>query len=117
PPIGNDDYYQLDDSYYQPGTGPFVVSADEGVLANDVGDGQHPLMAQLVQGPSAGVLTLLSDGSFEFQPDTSVPPPAQGYQFTYQAVMNGLVSLVTTVFLQNQKNLVGPQLTQVLLRG
>lgn len=58
-----------DDSYTVAEDQVLIVSADEGVLANDSHPDEEPLVAQLVSGPEQGTLELNADGSFVYTPD------------------------------------------------
>lgn len=77
----NDAPASLADSYAgDPGV-PLVISAAQGVLANDSdADAGTTLTAALVSGPSGGSLTLNADGSFIFS-----APAGGSYSFTYTA--------------------------------
>ncbi len=63
-PIASDDAYSTDED-------TVLNVAAPGVLGNDVDAGGDPLTAILETGPSNGALTLNSDGSFSFDPDTN----------------------------------------------
>jgi hypothetical protein len=64
PPDGNDD------GAYEAAVGtPLVVTAADGVLANDTDDDSPTIYAMLVSGPSNGTLTLNPDGSFTYTPN------------------------------------------------
>jgi hypothetical protein len=83
-PVAHDDTYQL------PATGPLLVSAAAGLLANDFAPAAGAMTVQLVQGPSSGTLALGADGSFVY---TAGPDgPAQGAWFTYRVIVNGVQS-------------------------
>lgn len=62
-PRANDDYFSATEQH------PLVVSAP-GVLGNDVDPESEQLSAYLVDAPLSGSLTLASDGSFTYTPDT-----------------------------------------------
>jgi VCBS repeat-containing protein len=62
-PRAVDDNYDVDE-----GT-TLVVSAAEGVLANDVDPEEDSMLAELVSSTSHGSLTFNSDGSFQYTPD------------------------------------------------
>lgn len=66
----NDFPVAVDDQYSTGVSQTLVVSAGAGVLANDNDDENDPLTAVLVRPPSHGDLTLESDGSFTYTPDT-----------------------------------------------
>ncbi|MCD0461883.1 Ig-like domain-containing protein [Roseiconus lacunae] len=70
------------DSYSTGEESALVVNVAEGVLANDSDPDSDPLTAQLVSGPSNGSLTLNSDGSFTYTPDTNFSGQDS---FSYQA--------------------------------
>jgi large repetitive protein len=91
PPQAENDYYAT-----APGT-TLNVAANQGVLANDVNTVPGQAMeAQLVQGggPVHGSLQFNSDGSFSYSPNTGFSGTDQ---FTYDDVVDGLVSNVATV--------------------
>ncbi len=84
----------VNDNYLIESAGTLVVSAANGVLANDSdGDGQT-LTATLVDGPSNGVLDLNDDGSFTYTPNVGFSGQDT---FTYRAVANGVSSNLATV--------------------
>src|SRR5438874_7068509 len=89
-PFANNDEYSVAQN------GSLNVSAALGVLANDYdGDGQ-PLTANLVTGPTNGVLTLRTDGSFSYTPNASF----MGYDhFTYAANDGAQIGNTATVTL------------------
>ncbi|OYV82260.1 MAG: hypothetical protein B7Z73_17220, partial [Planctomycetia bacterium 21-64-5] len=60
----------FNDQYYLPTGQTFTTTAANGVLANDSDADGDTLTARLVTGPSHGSLTLNSDGSFSYTPDT-----------------------------------------------
>jgi len=100
PPAAADDAYSTDEDT------PLVVAAP-GVLTNDT-DAGVPRTAQLVTGPSHGLLALNADGSFVYTPD----PNFFGIDgFTYQVDHNGLavagpaVVTITVVELSPQEEL------------
>ena len=87
-PEANDDSYTTDEDT------PLVVSAEDGVLANDFDADGDTLVAELVSGPSMGTLTLNADGSFSYTPDAD----ANGIDtFTYRARDGAVESNVATV--------------------
>lgn len=57
-----DDYSTLEDQ-------PLVISADLGVLANDIIPEGASVSATVVEGPENGLLTLSADGGFTYTPD------------------------------------------------
>jgi len=70
-----------DDAYSTPQDQPLAVPAG-GVLANDLDADGDPLSAVLVTGPASGVLTLNTDGSFEYAPNAGF---VGADSFTYRA--------------------------------
>ena len=63
-PVANDDHYSaIADQELD-------VNAANGVLANDTNADGNPLTSVLVAGPANGSLTLNSDGSFSYLPDS-----------------------------------------------
>jgi hypothetical protein len=68
--------------------------AGPGVLANDHGPIGAPLTASQVSGPSHGMLTLRSDGSFTYTPDAGF---SGSDSFTYKATASQRESNVATV--------------------
>jgi VCBS repeat-containing protein len=85
-PIGNVDSYDT-----SPGAVK-IVSAANGVLANDDPNGGDLLRANLVSGPAKGVLDFNADGSFQFNPNgefnTLDHGASETVSFTY-AAFNG----------------------------
>jgi VCBS repeat-containing protein len=77
----NDAPVANDDSYSTPHNTALTVYA-LGVLGNDTDPELDPLSAILVSGPSHGTVTLNSDGSFTYEPDTNF---AGTDSFTYKA--------------------------------
>ena len=88
PPIANNDSYS---------TTPNVqlsVNATSGVLANDSDPDGESLQAAVVTDVADGTLSLLADGSFDYQPD----PGFEGTDsFTYEASDGNLTSPPATV--------------------
>ncbi len=75
PPVATSDTYTtVEDT-------SLVVVASSGVLSNDTDVENDPLTAILVTGPSHGVITLNSDGSFSYVPDLNYNGPDS---FTYK---------------------------------
>ena len=74
--------------------GSLTVSADIGVLANDTDTENNPLTATMVGGPTNGNLTLNSDGSFTYTPNTGF---SGSDSFTYKANDGKLDSNTATV--------------------
>jgi VCBS repeat-containing protein len=62
PSVGVNDDYETDEDTL------LAVNVQNGVLANDYDAESDPLEAILVSGPSHGVLTLYSNGSFDYAP-------------------------------------------------
>ncbi len=63
-PVANPDAYTVNAG------STLIVTAAQGVLANDTNADGNPLTAQLVGGPANGQLTLNSDGSFSYMPNS-----------------------------------------------
>jgi VCBS repeat-containing protein len=87
----NDPPTAVDDSYTTPENTQLNVAAP-GVLGNDIDD--SPLTAVLVDDVTHGTLTLNSDGSFTYTPDTDYVGTDS---FTYQAYDGEYYSNVATV--------------------
>jgi VCBS repeat-containing protein len=83
-----------DDSYQASENTTLSVSADAGVLANDDDADFDPLTAALTIGPSHGSLTLNSDGSFIYTPNSGFLGTDT---FTYTASDGLLSSALATV--------------------
>jgi len=87
------------DAYTTEMDGELIVSAVNGVLAND-SPNNAPLVATLVSGPSAGTLTLAPNGSFTYRP---VACAAGSDVFRYRAVdanapiLGGIVDVTLTI--------------------
>jgi RHS repeat-associated protein len=83
-----------DDSYATSGGAALMVSATNGVLANDLDLDGDMLLAVLLSLPSHGVLTFAPDGSFTYA-------PAAGFtgldSFTYEATDGQFDSMPATV--------------------
>jgi VCBS repeat-containing protein len=90
----NDVPVAADDSYSVTADNTLTVEAASGVLANDTDADGESLAATLVETPSHGVVTLNSNGSFTYTPES-------GYQgtdrFTYTAGDGSAASNVATV--------------------
>ena len=84
----------VDDQYLIADDPPLIVSAEDGVLANDFDAEGDPLSAVLVDEPSHGELVFNSDGSFTYMPETDF---VGRDTFTYQAIAGGKESNVATV--------------------
>ena len=64
-PTGVDDFYTANDDKLDT-----TAESLDSVLANDTDPENDPLTASLLTGPDHGSLTLNSNGSFVYQPDT-----------------------------------------------
>ena len=73
-----------------------IVSAANGVLANDTNADGTPLGAVLVTAPAHGQLTLNADGSFSYSPSAGYSGPDS---FTYRATDEYTGSLPASVFI------------------
>jgi VCBS repeat-containing protein len=82
-----------DDSYSTQQDVNLTVNAP-GVLANDSDPNNDPLTAALDSGPSNGVVTLNSDGSFTYTPNSGF---SGADSFTYHATDGSLSSNSATV--------------------
>lgn len=80
------------DNYVVPSNGQLRISAEDGVLANDNGQGE--ITANLVEGPSHGQLVWNTDGGFVYTPDSGFVGTDQ---FRYQAVSGGRLSAAGVV--------------------
>jgi hypothetical protein len=87
-PVANDDAYTVDEN------GVLVIDAQEGVLANDRDSDGGLLTASRVTDPDRGTVTLNSDGSFLYAPDTGF---SGSDSFTYRANDAAATSNVATV--------------------
>ncbi len=76
PPIAEDDYYSINED------NTLVVYAWNGVLNNDTDADEDPLTAVKISDPSHGTVTLNSNGSFVYEPDTNYNGTDS---FTYRA--------------------------------
>lgn len=96
---GNAPAVALDDSYSGTEDSALSVATAAGVLANDSDPELDPLQAALVGDASSGLLTLNSDGSFDYSPN----PNFSGTDtFTYQANDGTGNSNVATITLSIQ---------------
>ncbi len=86
-PVAQNDVYSLTQATTLSASAP-------GVLANDQSDLSGSLTASLVSGPSSGALTLNSDGSFNYTPNTTF---AGVDSFAYRAVSSATSSVPATV--------------------
>ncbi len=91
------------DNYTAPEGEVLQVDAAEGVLANDTDAEGDPLSASVVSGPSDGVLTLDSDGSFSYGPDAGF---TGSDSFTYQVSdgRGGTAQATATIAVQPQQD-------------
>ncbi len=87
-PVAVSNQYALFNTYN------FQVSAQEGVLKNDLDPDQNLLKAVFVTGPAHGKLSLAADGSFTYIPDSGF---LGSDQFTYLASDGALQSDPVTV--------------------
>lgn len=62
PPTANDDFYKVNENE------KLQIDASEGVLMNDIDPDEDELMAVLQQDVMHGILNLMADGSFEYEP-------------------------------------------------
>ena len=93
--IVNDVPVAVDDEYETKEDVPLEVSAEEGVLANDINEhSEDPLVAILVDGVTHGELTLAEDGSFTYTPEANFFGEDS---FTYKAIEGELESEPATV--------------------
>ncbi len=87
-PLAVDDEYLIEDD------SPLVVTAQDGVLANDSDPDGDNLTAVLVEGPEHGTLDLRADGSFTYVREAGFVGQET---FTYRAVAGDKQSNVATV--------------------
>lgn len=91
----NDAPFAIDDNYDTDEETPLIVAAaDLGILANDVDAEDDPLTALLESGPTSGVLTLNTNGTFTYTPAANF---AGGDSFTYRARDGQFNSAIATV--------------------
>lgn len=90
PPTANNDHY-----FAQQDT-PYVVSAFEGLLANDNSGGNSGLAVQGVLNSSGGTMIADSDGSFTFTPD---PGFVGQVHLTYIDVAGGFTSNIADIYI------------------
>lgn len=76
----------VDDSYSANAGVTLVVSAQDGVLANDTDPDGDPKTASLISGPLFGTLEFRPDGSFDYTPS---PVFFGSVSFTYQVTAGG----------------------------
>jgi VCBS repeat-containing protein len=91
-PVAQDDEYQLQDP-----SGSLIVSAIDGVLANDTDAEGDELTAELVSNPANGTLTFNADGSFTYTPTSTTVGLDT---FTYRANAGGQSSEPATVTIE-----------------
>ncbi|MES2657778.1 MAG: Ig-like domain-containing protein [Verrucomicrobiota bacterium] len=93
-PAANQAPVAVADSYSGTPNTPLVIAAASGVLANDTDANSNPLTAVVDAQPTHGTLTLNTNGSFTYTPET-------GYtgsdSFTYHANDGSLNSNIVTV--------------------
>jgi VCBS repeat-containing protein len=94
--IVNDDGLAAAADSYSVNENNVLVQSAPGVLANDTPANGTPLYAALVSAPAHGTLTLNSDGSFTYTPNTNFHGADS---FTYQDYEGPLVSNTVTVAL------------------
>jgi Bacterial Ig domain/Bacterial Ig-like domain (group 1) len=85
-----------DDGYSTARGVPLIVSADQGVLANDSDPDGDPLSASQVSGPAHGSLSLNADGSFTYTPSADFFGQDT---FTYQVTAGGLTDTATVTII------------------
>ncbi|MGD8582000.1 MAG: Ig-like domain-containing protein [Gammaproteobacteria bacterium] len=91
---GNQAPVAVADSYFVDQDSTLNVDAASGILSNDTDDGLiAPLVAQLVNNPSSGTLTLSVDGSFVYTPNAGF---TGNDSFDYQAYDGELTSAPPT---------------------
>ncbi len=84
----------IDDAYQVAEEGTLTVSVGQGVLINDTDGDLDPLTASMVSGPSNGLLSLVSNGSFVYMPHVNFNGQDT---FTYRANDGDQFSNVATV--------------------
>ncbi|MEX2189045.1 MAG: Ig-like domain-containing protein, partial [Pirellulales bacterium] len=87
-PVANADAYQIAEE------GTLAVAVGQGVLINDTDGDLDPLTASIVSGPTNGVLSLVSNGSFVYTPNVNFNGQDT---FTYRANDGDQFSNVATV--------------------
>jgi hypothetical protein len=95
----NDAPVAFDDAYELPEGTALVISAPQGVLANDTDIEGDPLTAVLREGPAHGTLSLTADGAFTYSPDATYVGMDH---FTYAAHDGQAASAPATVTLTVQ---------------
>jgi VCBS repeat-containing protein len=92
----NDDPEAEDDLYATDEDTPLTINASNGVLSNDSDTDSDVLEAEVISGPTNGMLTLHPDGSFTYTPNANFNGVDS---FTYKAVdpSNGEASATVTV--------------------
>ncbi|MCH8047238.1 MAG: tandem-95 repeat protein [Planctomycetes bacterium] len=86
----------LDDAFTTDEDTPLIVSADDGVLANDDDGDLPPLVAVLIDAPEHGEIALSDDGSFVYTPNANY---FGADRFTYRITNTFTASEVATVTL------------------
>jgi VCBS repeat-containing protein len=87
-PVATDDAYTVDEN------GVLTIAAASGVLANDTDPDADTLVANSVEQPANGSVTLNPDGSFTYTPENDF---SGDDSFTYRATDGGTTSDVATV--------------------
>lgn len=90
PPTANNDHYFADQDT------PLVVSAFEGLLANDSSGGNAGLIVQGVLNGNGGTMSAAADGSFTFTPD---PGFAGQVHLTYIDAAGGFTSNIADIYI------------------
>ena len=86
----------VDDSYGGPEDTTLEVTAGEGVLANDSGDGM--LEAQIFMEPFFGSVTLNTDGSFDYEPDPGFTGTDEFYYLVANDVGESFARVSITIY-------------------
>jgi hypothetical protein len=108
--IPNSSPVATDDDYRVEGGATLTVDASTGVLANDSDPDGDPLTANLLIGPSDGILDFWSDGSFSYTPDpvfTGIDTVFTGIDtFTYEAqdAFGGMDDATVNITVGNMTN-------------
>ena len=92
----NDPPLAKGDSYFGRPNEAIVISAADGVLANDQDPDGDPLSVSLATGPGSGTVELMADGAFRYQPFAD---SVGTDQFTYRALDGQGVEALATVTL------------------
>lgn len=94
PNVVNTSPVAVNDTFTTPENTTLTVDAATGVLTNDSDANADPLTATLVDQPTNGTLTLNSDGSFDYVPNTDFTGTDS---FTYRAFDGSVESSLATV--------------------